>query len=375
MNQSRIFLTGILTVLIAVPALAAVGDITFQPNDNVENSCNIGVLGVSENTANTNAIWIINKYTCPAGSYLPAGEGWTSDDQYTDNNCAPCAANTYCVGSATSSDATNGKFEYSPNSAKGTRTCPSGYPSSDANSDSESDCYRTCTTGDVAHSNAVTGRFYSGETQQSNSCEPTSTNGCVVGYHYVAATPDLNVTIGTVSGSGSTSGTTFTVTYGNNKGTITGKSKCSTQEGTTNNRTWTNPTILSTVSDNFGQYCYCQLDSYTPYGGTAQSLSGSWVLANDYGSEAPLCSSDCVYDCLALQRVDSNYLAFRSAMFGAVQPGLAQCAANTININWNGADGNLFEAGTCTYDGPLVTPSTAPDKRGYTFTGWRFITQ
>ena len=62
-------------------------------------------------------------------------------------------------------------------------------------------------------------------------------------------------------------------------------------------------------------------------------------------------------------------------MFGAVQPGLAQCAANTININWNGADGNLFEAGTCTYDGPLVTPSTAPDKRGYTFTGWRFITQ
>lgn len=49
----------------------------------------------------------------------------------------------------------------------------------------------------------------------------------------------------------------------------------------------------------------------------------------------------------------------------------AHCNANTITINWGGADG-VFQTGSCTYDGAISTPSTAPTKRGHTFTGWTF---
>ena len=44
---------------------------------------------------------------------------------------------------------------------------------------------------------------------------------------------------------------------------------------------------------------------------------------------------------------------------------------NTININWLDADGNTFESTTCEYDGSVTVPTTAPTKKGYTFTGWQ----
>nr|MBQ0091345.1 InlB B-repeat-containing protein [Candidatus Enterousia merdequi] len=44
---------------------------------------------------------------------------------------------------------------------------------------------------------------------------------------------------------------------------------------------------------------------------------------------------------------------------------------NTININWKDADGNTFASTTCEYDGSITAPTTAPTKKGYTFTGWQ----
>jgi len=47
--------------------------------------------------------------------------------------------------------------------------------------------------------------------------------------------------------------------------------------------------------------------------------------------------------------------------------GASTCTANTITINWDGA-----ESGTCTYGGTITTPTTPPTRRGYTFVGWTF---
>ena len=52
MHNTKIFLTSILTLVIATPAIAAVGDTNFTTNQTNTSSCDIGVLGVDENTAN-----------------------------------------------------------------------------------------------------------------------------------------------------------------------------------------------------------------------------------------------------------------------------------------------------------------------------------
>ena len=53
--------------------------------------------------------------------------------------------------------------------------------------------------------------------------------------------------------------------------------------------------------------------------------------------------------------------------------GASQCSANTITINWDGADGTVFESTSCTYGGTISTPTNAPTKRGHTFIGWRIV--
>ena len=132
---------------------------------------------------------------------------------------------------------------------------------------------------------------------------------------------DLMTLIGTVTGNDYTSGSgnTFSVDYGN-KGTITGKAQCSTQEGT-DDPTWSNPTISSTLPDSEGQYCYCMLDGYIPDGGTLQNLSSPWVFYENFPDFFPgmsMCPSSCATNCAySLRHIDSSLkLAFRAAMFG-----------------------------------------------------------
>lgn len=54
--------------------------------------------------------------------------------------------------------------------------------------------------------------------------------------------------------------------------------------------------------------------------------------------------------------------------------GASSCTPNTITINWGGANG-VHATTQCTYGGDLTTPTTAPTKRGHTFTGWTFDAQ
>ena len=129
------------------------------------------------------------------------------------------------------------------------------------------------------------------------------------------------------------------------------------------------------ATNSTGQHCYCQMDGFTPTGGTKQTVtSAPWVF---YWSEdkASTCASDCSNRCAANLRTDGVIkLALRAAVFGALdytQTGI--CAANTINIDWNPDNGGDHIKNMCTYEGAITLPTPDPVKPGYTFTGWKLV--
>ena len=130
------------------------------------------------------------------------------------------------------------------------------------------------------------------------------------------------------------------------------------------------------ATDSTGQYCYCQLDGFMPTGGTKEIVtSAPWVFHYVIGS-AHDCAVNCANICAYYLRLgDVLGLAFRGAVvgsLGAVSAG-GTCAANTINIKWDPANGNAATANQCTYDGEITLPTPDPVKPGYTFTGWKLL--
>jgi len=70
---------------------------------------------------------------------------------------------------------------------------------------------------------------------------------------------------------------------------------------------------------------------------------------------------------------DSNSCDGGYHYVAATENTLAQCGANTITLNWGGNENDQPQQTTCTYGAGITTPTTAPTKRGHTFTGWRFV--
>ena len=132
------------------------------------------------------------------------------------------------------------------------------------------------------------------------------------------------------------------------------------------------------ATDSTGQYCYCQMDGFMPTGGTkAIVTSAPWVFSDVDGS-ADGCAGSCADNCASLLRNDGvSNLAFRGAVvgsLGAVSAG-GTCAANTINIKWDPANGNAATENQCTYEGAITLPTPDPVKPGYVFTGWKLKTE
>jgi hypothetical protein len=127
-------------------------------------------------------------------------------------------------------------------------------------------------------------------------------------------------------------------------------------------------------TDSVGQYCYCQVDGFTPVGGTkAIVTSAPWVFRHDCGS-ADSCAASCAYRCASDLRFDDAYaLAFRGAVMNNLPALPATCAANTINIDWNPDNGGEHTVNQCTYEGTVTLPTPDPVKPGYTFTGWKLV--
>jgi len=381
-----------MAITIAVPAFA--DNDSYTNNQTYTNSCTVNVLGESSGTATANAQWSTNSYTCSAGTYLPDGDSWSG----LDDGCQTCPENSYCPG---------GTFTYSESTDQGINSCPSGYTSSSAGASADTECYTACTINDVPHSTSVIGNNYYGN--GIDTCEPANSNSCTDGYHYVAGSSgggnsggsniDLNTLIGTerigdccdsIGSDGSVTSTTqpcdiltssntneFVVNF-SGTGLIHGHARRSNQTGTSSPRS--TATDITEVSN--GDECWCKLDGYTPDGGTLQNLTADWVYATDMTNGN---LSNCARTC-ALRIQKTTFIEFRTAMFDSVHSDnssgnngavseLAQCVPNTININWGPIDTTTnqpFATGSCIYDGDLVTPTTAPTKRGHTFTGWTF---
>ena len=113
----------------------------------------------------------------------------------------------------------------------------------------------------------------------------------------------------------------FAVDYGD-KGMIKGHGRCSTQAGTGIWNGASGPeavTTMSTLPDSSGGNCYCTLESYTPLNGGMTALSAPWVFFHGY-VDASSCARVCAINCANNLWYDgADSLAFRAAMFGAVQ--------------------------------------------------------
>ena len=127
-------------------------------------------------------------------------------------------------------------------------------------------------------------------------------------------------------------------------------------------------------TDSTGRYCYCQMDGFTPVGGTKAIVAAPWVFHGDLGS-AGSCASFCAFPCAGrLHADDVRNLAIRGVVVGTfdlVESG-GICTANTINIDWNPDNNGEHIKNMCTYDGAITLPAD-PVKPGYTFTGWKLV--
>ena len=341
------------------------------------NTCTVDVLGVSDNnaTANTIATWTLNEYECSAGQYLLNSDGTLE--------CTECPAGSYCVGGGFTVETANNSIAQ----------CPTTHPNSAEGAGADTQCYTACTVDMVAKATAVKGNDYYGSGV--DTCEPTA---CMAGWH-VKLGLNLTDTIGTIdAGTGHTSNDNngdnydsdgiapsdagiagdplaFAVAYGD-KGMITGHGRCSTQAGVRNfdnTNTMTEITIVDSLPDTTGQYCYCQLDGYKSASGEITPItSAPWMFNIDDGS-ADNCEEYCALDCVSDLRYDDVYYrAFRAAVFNASSTP-ATCAANTINIDWNPDNGGKHTINQCTYEGSVTLPTPDPVKPGYTFTGWKLV--
>ena len=334
--KQKIFLTSALAMGFVAPAFAETfpTDGYMKENKTYDNAATeTNMDGVYSGTVNAVAEYDVINYIVNAGQYLPADS----------ETVITCLAGSYCPG-------ISGNVQYNQATPQGIQTCPSGYDSSADGSSSNTQCYRACdinnmgangSISSIAHATAISGNDYYGS--GFDTCEPTA---CEHGWHVKAAVPAPNLTslIGvSEAGSGYTSNDStgadydtdnmsntiiandpmaFAVDYGN-KGIIKGHGRCSTRAGADN--TWTN--TYNVINSNFvssladetgtGQYCYCQLDSYTPVSGSAIALSAPWVFYDD--GDAGDCADFCAGDCaLGLRNDNSNNLAFRAAVFGSL---------------------------------------------------------
>ena len=266
------------------------------------------------------------EYNVSAGTYLPAAS----------ETVTQCPVGNFCAG-------LTGPVYYDANNAQGLTACSTldngAYPNSTAGATANTDCYRACTTANVAHSATVTGNDYYGAAV--DTCAATT---CESGYR-VKPGFDLNETIGTVGASrvgyannkswgshlnddvfnlpdmGVAAGA-FAVEYDNNKGTVKGVGMCSGKGG---KGAYSNPAatlageITTSASlERAGNNCWCMFNEYISADGESMSLSGPWVFLF-YSSDMNNCANECGHWCAQyLGNTTDASLLYRTAFLDSV---------------------------------------------------------
>jgi len=321
----------------------------------------------------------LTDYKCSFGQYFDT----------TNAACVQCTSNNYCPGGTYNVES----------QTNGLNTCPNGYGLSVAGAGSENECYRTCTTGDVAHSLAVSGGYYYGD---NNRCEATS---CAAGWHVksggtvasiFASSEQTNSgtsTYGAINGSGVfnerlfdgtakgqsyygiTEPNTWAVAFNDygDFGMIRGSAYCSAKSANTQGGAYGNSSsnwtaTMGELSSATGEarHCWCHGEYYKPLGNEwIYVASFSWVY-RDNNSNLSYCEGNCAAGCAYWVTTGST---FRNVMFGTLDNMLSSCEANNIVINWYNEQ-ILHDTNQCTYNETITLPEQ-PNKTGYTFSGWK----
>ena len=390
----KIFLTSALAMGVIAPAIAEPSNTGSFPNDGYmqedytyTKAATEENMGVYEGSVNATAEYTDDLYNIVAGNYLAAGS--------EDENGTQCPTGSYCPGLTNAT--------YDEDNDQGINSCPSEYGLSAAGSDSQNDCYRTCTNADVEHSTGtMNGGYYYGN---NNQCEPTDcvngwhmkseknlgdkfvNNPTVLGYALASASGQYKENSG-LSGSGVTThgknfygiedndtrkwGLYYKDPYADVEGVLVGHALCSTQPGGDKGEAATVSNLVEESGSN-AQHCYCKVNEYrNTKRGTVESFANSpWIYGgNTYYDNCIGCEEDCY----KLFGANKNMWTERQRAFNAVKT-LATCEANTITINWSDAaqtDIDVNNAGTATYGEDVRTPVKAATKKGQTFRGWRF---
>ena len=405
--MKNIVLTSLLAVMVAAPAFA--DDDPYTNSNTYTGYCEIAHIGgTGTGSVNASANFTPVEYNCAAGTYLPDGDTWATDNQ----GCTQCPAGSYCEG---------GTYTYSEGEEdQGIEPCDELYPYSDAGSAGMLACYfvapcPTISNGfcdphatNCAYTNdAITtnGRVYLEGSPGPNMSKCSVTfSTCATGYTYSvtqAAPAGLPASATTPTGDqyrshlypddGVNSNSSndllageWKVTWtGAKAGVMRGISSCNSVPGNSDTMTWendksnwtlpanTNLANNSADSSNASRYfCWCKPTSWTTVGGDTTNLSVSWVFRNSNFSAAD-CASECSKACADNIRTST---AFRSAVFTAMGDS-KQCVPNTIMLTWLNANGGTHESNTCKYGENLQTPASPLTKRGFTFKGWRFVPQ
>ena len=403
------------------------------------NTCTVDVLGVSDNnaTANTIATWDLIDYTldpgeylnvtdtsvtettCPAGSYCVGG-GFTVET--ANNSIAQCptthpnsatgaGADTQCYTTCTvataniaHATAVSGNDYYGSGvDTCGATACETGYhvdgggielvektPLIPVDYTLAGNDFEDIAQGGTADSNDTAvglstqntwaSEFNYGVIYGKASCQPKADAGNMYIYNNVDALMSGSMTMeefraGLVELVGESRADAY---MGLIEVALAGGEGMSEEEQITAAKKYFAVGIAENANystDSTGQYCYCQMDGFTPTGGTKEIVtSAPWVFDFDLGS-ADDCAGGCASYCASgLHGAGVNSLAFRAAVVGAldvVESG-GTCTANTINIDWNPDNNGAHTINQCTYEGSITVPAD-PVKPGYTFMGWKLV--
>ncbi|MDW2958400.1 MAG: hypothetical protein R8M37_01145 [Alphaproteobacteria bacterium] len=357
--SKKLILSSFVALALASPAMAEPANTSdtfpsdgyMQPDYTYLNAAVQSNLGVYEGNVTATAEYADVIYSVNPGWYLPAA----------GTEPAQCLANNYCSG------ATN--LLYSETENQAINTCPIGYNSAEAGSDSIVDCYKECDIVENAVSMMEGGKDY-----YATGPDDCKIESCKPGYSIVGRgiTGDHILSrVGGRAGTGTTpSDDTWSVDYGRENGMLVGDARCSVQTSMNTGQ------LLDDIKLTSGQSCYCNITEFKSSDGSFNNeVVSKWMFVGAAGAN-DMCAKECGSMCAdVMSKMDGRTEYLRSALIKQISYVAERCDPNTITITWENADPadvSANNAGSVEYGGDIRTPVKATEVPGKTFRGWIF---
>ena len=348
--NNRLFLTSMLALSFAVPAMAAeevnqfpdpdtsISPAQMKANRVYTSAANVDNMGVFNNGAEVEATAY---YDIAPGYYLPA-------DSYEAVLCN--ISGKYCPGAY---------HVTKSSSAQVLENCPAGYSSTDSGAKSKSECYTSCSANDIAHiaeGATITGKMYYGGL---NNCVPSA---CAPGYDIV----NLNIATAVAGKTGTVvavpANSDWAVSF-NGGIELGGSYVCAANKGTLSG---------DELDDTFeeGNSCYCWLTGANGY--ASNSLA---VVAGTFdGSGANSCENSCPQACANMVKNGAANSQFGDLLYSS---NTNKCEPHTYTYSFTcgeGGTGTAPTGGSVKFGSKYTLPSGNSincRKEGYEFEAWQ----